>query len=256
MFSTVDLVVVLQDVNDNPPRFLPHIYKIKVAEDLPLGALLLWVESVDSDLGGGGLVTYNLKNTEGGSFRLDSSTGALTLERELDFERRRSYNLTVRAVDHGLPRSLSSSCFVEIEVLDVNENLHRPLFSEFVYEAAVLEDAAVGTSVLKLTASDKDVGTDGAFRYHIHDGSGLGVFTIDGETGKRRRCPSGWHPWSGREPNREEQFELARSLARSLALHRSQTRRTLALTRARPSRPAGSDTLIQPSLAPSPAFVL
>lgn len=184
LFSVVDLVVILQDVNDNPPRFLPHVYRIKVPEDLPAGTLLLWVESVDLDLAGGGLVTYNLKNTEGGSFRLDPSTGALTLERELDFERRGSYNLTVWAVDHGLPRSLSSSCFVEIEVVDVNENLHRPLFSEFVYEAGVMEDAAVGTSVLQLTASDEDVGRDGELRFHVHDGSGLGVFRIDEETGK------------------------------------------------------------------------
>ncbi|XP_008304405.1 protocadherin Fat 2 [Stegastes partitus] len=183
LFSTIDLVVVLQDINDNPPKFVPKVYKIRVPEDVPVGTLLTWVESVDLDLGSGGLVTYNLKNTESGIFHLDSSTGALTLERELDFERRASYNLTVRAVDHGLPRSLSSSCFVEIEVRDVNENLHRPVFTEFVYDAAVMEDAAVGTSVVALTASDKDLGRDGIVRYHIHDGSGLGVFTIDEETG-------------------------------------------------------------------------
>lgn len=184
LFSTVEVVVVLQDVNDNPPKFVPKVYKIKVPEDLPIGTLLVWVESIDLDLGSGGLVTYNLKNTEGGIFHLDSSTGGLTLERELDFERRPFYNLTVRAVDHGLPRSLSSSCFVEIHVLDVNENLHRPVFSEYVYETAVMENAAVGTSVVTLTASDKDPGRDGVVRYHIHDGSGLGVFTIDEETGK------------------------------------------------------------------------
>lgn len=184
LFSTIELVVVLQDVNDNPPKFVPKVYKIKVPEDVPVGTLLVWVESVDLDLGSGGLVSYNLKNTEGGIFHLDISTGGLTLERELDFERRPLYNLTVRAVDHGLPRSLSSSCFVEIQVLDVNENLHRPVFSEFVYEAGVMEDAAVGTSVVTLTASDKDLGRDGVVRYHIHEGSGLGVFTIDEETGK------------------------------------------------------------------------
>ncbi|XP_047440816.1 protocadherin Fat 2 [Mugil cephalus] len=183
LFSAIDLVVVLEDVNDNPPKFVPKVYKIKVAEDVPVGTLLVWVESVDLDLGSGGLVTYNLKNTESGIFHLDSSTGALTLERELDFERRPSYNLTVRAVDHGLPRSLSSSCFVEIEVLDINENVHRPVFSEFVYEAAVMEDAAIGTSLVTLTASDKDLGRDGVVRYHIHGGSGLGVFTIDEESG-------------------------------------------------------------------------
>nr|XP_046262776.1 protocadherin Fat 2 isoform X2 [Scatophagus argus] len=181
--STIDLIVVLQDINDNPPKFVPKVYKIKVPEDVPVGTLLTWVESFDFDLGSGGLVTYNLKNTEGGIFHLDSATGGLTLERELDFERRPVYNLTVRAVDHGLPRSLSSSCFVEIQVLDVNENLHRPVFSEFVYEASVMEDAVVGTSVVTLTASDKDLGRDGVVRYHIREGSGLGVFTIDEETG-------------------------------------------------------------------------
>ncbi|XP_012717208.2 protocadherin Fat 2 [Fundulus heteroclitus] len=182
LFSTTNLVVILEDINDNPPKFVPTVYHIKVAEDVPVGTLLVWVESVDLDLGSGGLVTYNL-NTEREIFRLDSSTGALTLERELDFERRRAYNLTVRAVDHGLPRSLSSSCFVEIEVLDVNENLHKPVFTEFVYEAAVMEDAAVGTSVVTVSASDKDVGQDGVLRYHISDGSRLGVFSIDEETG-------------------------------------------------------------------------
>lgn len=183
LFSTVNLVVILQDINDNPPKFVPKVHKIKVPEDVPVGTLLVWVDSIDLDLGSGGLVTYNLKNTESGIFHLDSSTGALTLERELDFERRPSYNLTVWAVDHGLPRSLSSSCFVEIEVLDVNENLHQPVFSEFVYEALVKEDSAVGTSVVTLTASDKDLGRDGVVRYHIHDGSGLGMFAIDEETG-------------------------------------------------------------------------
>lgn len=73
---------------------------------------------------------------------------------------------------------------MEIEVLDVNENLHRPVFTEFAYDTAVMEDAAVGTSVVTLTASDKDMGRDGVVRYHIHDGSGLGLFTIDEESGK------------------------------------------------------------------------
>uniref|UniRef100_A0A673ZS26 FAT atypical cadherin 2 n=1 Tax=Salmo trutta TaxID=8032 RepID=A0A673ZS26_SALTR len=183
LFSMTNLVVVLEDINDNPPKFVPKIYNIKVPEDVPLGTVLLWVESYDLDLGSAGQISYNLKNSENGAFFLDASTGSLTLEKELDFERRQSYNLTVRAVDHGLPRSLSSSCFIEVEVLDVNENLNKPVFSMFVYEASVMEDAPVGTSVLMLTAADRDLGRDGVVRYHIHDGSGLGVFMIDEETG-------------------------------------------------------------------------
>ncbi|XP_001920058.2 protocadherin Fat 2 [Danio rerio] len=183
LFSFTDVVVVLEDINDNPPKFVPTVYKIKVPEDVPPGTVLLWVESFDLDLESGGVISYNLKNSESGTFFLDTSTGSLTLERELDFEKRQFYNLTVRAVDHGKPRSLSSSCFIEIEVLDVNENLNRPLFGEMVHTAAVMEDAKIGTSVLTLTAVDNDLGRDGVVRYYIHDGSGLGVFTVDEETG-------------------------------------------------------------------------
>lgn len=183
LISTADLVVVLEDINDNPPVFVPKVYRIKVPEDAPPGTVLLWVESYDLDLGSGGIVSYNLKNGEGGTFFLDTSTGLLTLEKELDFERKQLYNLTVRAVDHGKPRSLSSSCFIEVEVLDVNENLNKPVFRSFVHSATVMEDAKKGTSVLTLTAVDKDLGKDGVVRYHIHDGNGLGVFIIDEETG-------------------------------------------------------------------------
>ncbi|XP_036424414.1 LOW QUALITY PROTEIN: protocadherin Fat 2 [Colossoma macropomum] len=183
LISTADLVVVLEDINDNPPKFVPKVYSIKVPEDAPPGTVLLWVESYDLDLGSGGVISYNLKNSEAGTFFLDTSTGLLTLEKELDFERKQLYNLTVRAVDHGNPRSLSSSCFVEVQVLDVNENLNKPVFSSFVHSAPVLEDAKIGTSVLTLTAVDKDLGRDGVVRYHIHDGTGLGVFVIDEETG-------------------------------------------------------------------------
>ncbi|XP_061091766.1 protocadherin Fat 2 isoform X2 [Conger conger] len=183
LLSIVDVVVILEDINDSPPKFVPKVFKIQVLEDVPLGTVLLWVESYDLDLGTGGEISYNLKNTENGAFFLDTSTGCLTLQKELDFERKQFYNLTVRAVDHGQPRSLSSSCFIEVEVLDVNENLNTPAFSSFVYKVAVMEDAKVGTSVVTLTAVDRDLGKDGVVRYHIHGGTGLGVFTIDEETG-------------------------------------------------------------------------
>lgn len=183
LFSFADLVVVLEDINDNPPKFVPTVFKVKVPEDAPPGTVLLWVESFDLDLESGGLISYNLKNSEAGKFFLDTTTGCLTLERELDFEKQQVYNLTVRAVDHGKPRSLSSSCFIEVEVLDVNENLNRPTFTLFVHNAVVMEDANIGTSVLTLTTVDNDLGRDGVVRYYIHDGSGLGVFTIDEETG-------------------------------------------------------------------------
>ena len=94
------------------------------------------------------------------------------------------YNLTAKAKDKGKPMSLSSSCFIEVDVVDVNENLYRPWFPSFVDKGFIKEDAVIGTSVMKVTAQDEDKGRDGELRYSIRDGSGLGIFTIDEETGE------------------------------------------------------------------------
>uniref|UniRef100_A0A8C4T505 FAT atypical cadherin 2 n=1 Tax=Erpetoichthys calabaricus TaxID=27687 RepID=A0A8C4T505_ERPCA len=183
LMSTADILVAVEDVNDNPPRFLSAPYKVQVPEDFPVGTMILWVEGYDLDLGLGGQINYNLMNSENGVFHLDTSTGVLTLERELDFEKRSQYNLTVRAVDHGKPRALSSSCIVEVEVIDINENLNAPRFTSFVFKGSVEEGSPIGTTVTTLTALDEDSGKDGEVRYFISDGTGFGVFTIDQETG-------------------------------------------------------------------------
>uniref|UniRef100_A0A4W3GD15 FAT atypical cadherin 2 n=1 Tax=Callorhinchus milii TaxID=7868 RepID=A0A4W3GD15_CALMI len=181
--SVVDLIVALEDVNDNPPRFVPSHYTAKVPEDVPVGTVIVWLEAYDPDLGLGGQVNYSLMDNSDSTFRVDKVTGAVRVNKQLDFERRDLYNLTARAVDGGKPQSLSSKCYVAIEVLDVNENLHPPRFPSFVIQGSVSEDAPVGTSVVTLTAQDGDPGKDGEIRYLIKGGSGLGVFSINEKTG-------------------------------------------------------------------------
>lgn len=182
--SVVMLHVVLEDVNDCAPTFVPSSYGVKVLEDLPVGTVIAWLDTQDPDLGLGGQVRYSLVNDYNGRFEMDRASGALRLSRELDFEKQQFYNLTVRAKDKGRPVSLSSLSFVEVEVVDVNENLHTPYFPDFATVGAVREDARVGTSVLQVVARDEDTGRDGEVQYSIRDGSGLGRFTIDDESGK------------------------------------------------------------------------
>ncbi|KAL4679485.1 hypothetical protein H8959_009135 [Pygathrix nigripes] len=118
-----------------------------------------------------------------GNFDVDKLSGAVRIVQQLDFEKKQVYNLTVRAKDKGKPVSLSSTCYVEVEVVDVNENLHPPVFSSFVENGAVKEDAPVGSLVMTVSAHDEDAGRDGEIRYSIRDGSGIGVFKIGEETG-------------------------------------------------------------------------
>ncbi|XP_060237640.1 protocadherin Fat 1 isoform X3 [Meriones unguiculatus] len=183
LFSTVLLKVSLDDVNDNPPRFIPPSYSVKVREDLPEGTIVMWLEAYDPDVGQSSQVRYSLLDHAEGHFDVDKLSGAVRIVQQLDFEKKQVYNLTVRAKDKGKPVSLSSTCYVEVEVVDVNENLHPPLFSSFVEKGVVKEDVPIGSSVMTVSAHDEDTGRDGEIRYSIRDGSGVGVFRIDEETG-------------------------------------------------------------------------
>ncbi|XP_072332549.1 protocadherin Fat 3-like isoform X2 [Scyliorhinus torazame] len=181
--SVVALEIIFVDVNDNAPHFIPSSYFVKVLEDMPVSAVVTWLEAHDPDLGLGGQVRYSLGNDYNGKFEIDRTSGAVRLSKELDFEKQQFYNLTIRVKDKGRPISLSSASFIEIEVVDVNENLYAPQFSEFAKMATVKENAPIGTSVLQVTAKDGDGGRDGQIQYSIRDGSGLGRFTVNENTG-------------------------------------------------------------------------
>ncbi|KAM8841936.1 protocadherin Fat 1a isoform 9-T12 [Synchiropus picturatus] len=183
LVSTVPLKITLEDVNDNPPKFVPPNYRVKVREDLPIGTVIMWLEAHDPDVGASSQVRYSLTDNGDGHFEVDKLSGAVRIVQNLDYETKQVYNLTAKAKDKGKPMSLSSTCFIEVEVVDVNENLYRPFFRSFVERGFIKEDVLIGTSVMTITAEDEDSGRDGEIRYSIRDGSGLGIFSIDEETG-------------------------------------------------------------------------
>ncbi|XP_047672539.1 protocadherin Fat 1a isoform X2 [Tachysurus fulvidraco] len=183
LVSTVSLKITLEDVNDNPPKFIPPNYRVKVREDLPIGTVIMWLEAHDPDIGTSSQVRYSFVDSGDGKFEVDKLSGAVRIMQNLDYEKKQVYNLVAKAKDKGKPISLSSTCHIEVEVMDVNENLHRPLFQSFVDKGYIKEDVPIGTPVMKVTAQDEDKGRDGEIRYSIRDGSGLGIFAIDEETG-------------------------------------------------------------------------
>ncbi|XP_033996219.1 protocadherin Fat 3 [Trematomus bernacchii] len=180
--SVTTLTIIVEDINDCAPAFIPSSYNARVLEDLPPGAVITWVEAQDPDMGPGGHVRYSLINDFNGTFEIDVGSGALRIRKELDFEKQQFFNLTVQAEDRGIP-SLISQTFVEVEVVDVNENLYAPYFSDFAVRGSVKENSRAGTSVLTVSAKDDDKGRDGVLRYSVRGGSGLGTFTIDEDTG-------------------------------------------------------------------------
>uniref|UniRef100_A0A672RE28 FAT atypical cadherin 3 n=1 Tax=Sinocyclocheilus grahami TaxID=75366 RepID=A0A672RE28_SINGR len=183
MFSETTLRVYLEDVNDCAPMFIPRSYSCRVLEDFPIGAVIAWLQTQDPDLGSGGWVRYSLPNDFNGTFKIHAESGTIKVAKDLDYEKQQFYNLSVVAEDLGFPVKLRSESYLEVEVIDVNENLNEPYFSEIAVRGTVKENSRHGTSVLQVTAQDDDKSRDGVIRYSINARSGLGRFSIDEETG-------------------------------------------------------------------------
>ncbi|XP_023223919.1 fat-like cadherin-related tumor suppressor homolog [Centruroides sculpturatus] len=187
--SSATVTVRVLDVNDNPPRFALPLFRIKLREDLPPGAVVMVLSADDPDLEEGGRVEYEIRGGSDGKFSVDPETGAVRLSDRLDFERRQLYNVTVEARDGGAP-PLTSAARLLVEVEDVDENAHAPRFPDFAASAAVRENAPAGTRVKRVSATDDDgPGPDGRVTYSVVEGDGLGLFSVDDSGEVRTRCP-------------------------------------------------------------------
>ena len=120
----------------------------------------------DSDTGFNGQLTYVISSDDDpeGAFKLDSFTGKLLVFSELDNEKKSVYSMTLTASDLG-EAPLSVSKKVKIVIKDENDNV--PIFEKALYELEVSEDADVNSVLLKVRATDLDIGNNARIRYSI-----------------------------------------------------------------------------------------
>ncbi|NXG48578.1 PCDA6 protein, partial [Psilopogon haemacephalus] len=160
--GTVELLVIVLDVNDNAPQFNQSVYNAVLTENAVQGTLIFRVNATDPDLAAYGDVIYEIHNIVPASasdlFSIDSKNGEIRLRGALDFEAVSFYELHIVAKDKGLP-PLSGHCKVELEVLDVNDNAPEVWVTSL--SVPVPEDAPVGTVVALLSVSDRDSGANG-----------------------------------------------------------------------------------------------
>ncbi|KAM4892812.1 LOW QUALITY PROTEIN: uncharacterized protein FYW23_008901 [Sylvia borin] len=166
--GTARIRVTVLDANDNAPVFSQAEYTVRVAEDVPVGSVLVTVTATDGDEGLNGHVKYSLKKVSDMTsdiFHLDSETGAITLLRSLDFEEGDSYELEVQGRDGG---GLFDTAKIGITVTDINDNTPVILVRSALSE--ISEDAPVGTVVALLYVQDRDSGANGEVRCSIDEG--------------------------------------------------------------------------------------
>lgn len=93
----------------------------------------------------------------------------------LDRETQPTYTLFIAARDPHF------AAFTEvlITLLDVNE--HKPVFNPLKYNVTISEAVGVGSSVLKLSATDKDAGINSQLVYSIVNGDPRSLFAVDSD---------------------------------------------------------------------------
>ncbi|XP_019730396.1 protocadherin alpha-8-like [Hippocampus comes] len=160
--GTINITIIVSDINDNAPVCDRQKYSISVKENAPVGIYLLTVNASDSDEGQNGEIEYSLRSKLRGlasmPFDLNKKGGELTVKRDLDFEERQVYEMKVLAADKGAV-SLSTQCNVLIRVEDVNDN--RPKIDITSLLSRIAEDAPLGTVVALVGVNDLDSGANG-----------------------------------------------------------------------------------------------
>ncbi|XP_069349341.1 protocadherin-23 [Eulemur rufifrons] len=173
------VAVLIQDVNDNPPRFEQRVYQASVSEGQFHNAHVIQVFATDLDSGLNGLIEYSIvSGNQDEALQIDALSGVVTTNAILDYEFTSSYSLIVQATDKGMPR-LSDTTLIEIQVTDVNDNAPAFLPSEAV---EIAENFLPGVIVTRVSVHDVDLNPAFIFSF-AREGNPGAKFAIDQNTG-------------------------------------------------------------------------
>ncbi|XP_047246491.1 cadherin EGF LAG seven-pass G-type receptor 1-like [Girardinichthys multiradiatus] len=179
-YDTAQVFINVTDANTHRPVFQSANYQVMLSEEKPVGSTVVVISATDEDTGENARITYVMEDNVP-QFKIDPDTGAITTQMEIDYEDQASYTLAIIARDNGIPQK-SDTTYVEIIILDANDN--APQFLRDIYQGSVFEDAPVYTSVLQISASDRDSGSNGRVSYTFQGGDdGEGDFMIEPYSG-------------------------------------------------------------------------
>lgn len=168
-FQLVKVKIIIEDVNDNRPKFPVEEIVLSVPENSPINARYAVEQSaVDPDMGVHGVQTYWLVN-DFGVFTLDveeNDGGELTpfliVTEALDRETQAEYITDIIAEDGGTPPLLGAAT-LKILISDVNDNC--PKFTESHLNVTVHGNTSKGAPLARLHAYDRDLGANAQINY-------------------------------------------------------------------------------------------
>lgn len=179
---TLTIHLRVADENDNFPIFDPKQYSASVPENASIGLSVLQVSATDADEGLNGRVRYTIvagdKNRD---FTISEDTGIIRVAKNLNYERRNHYLLTVQAEDSGTDIRYDSAT-VTISIMDINDN--APVFLDSPYLIYVMENMkGLPTPIATVTAFDADNSPYNTVNYLLKEGD-KSLFGVNSSTGE------------------------------------------------------------------------
>ena len=201
------IMVKVLDENDNSPVFDPKHYSASVAENASIGASVLQVSfkiirvkllhhgkffhqvsATDIDESANGRVRFSIANGDDNrDFSISEDSGVVRVAKNLNYERKSRYSLTVRAEDCasdvGSGETRFDTAELMITITDINDN--QPTFLDSPYLAYVMENVIPnGGYVITDKAYDADTPPfNNQVRYFLKEGD-ADLFRINASTGE------------------------------------------------------------------------
>ncbi|XP_020491539.1 protocadherin-17 isoform X3 [Labrus bergylta] len=167
--GTMQINVKVIDSNDNSPVFDQPSYVVEIPENSTPGKVLIDLNATDPDEGNNGQVVYSFSGYAPERIRelfsIDSRTGDIKIQGEIDYEESPVIEIDVQAKDLG-PNPIPGHCKVTVKVLDRNDNWPSISFVS-VRQGAISEAAPPGTVIALVRVTDKDSGRNGQLQCRV-----------------------------------------------------------------------------------------
>ncbi|XP_063304081.1 protocadherin gamma-B2-like isoform X25 [Pelobates fuscus] len=184
------VTIEIQDINDNSPIFFHETITLEILELTSPGTHFILQNAEDPDIGINSVQRYKLSDNQHFTLSEKTSTDGskcveLVLLKSLDRETESTYELILTALDGGNPIR-SATALIKIIVTDANDNF--PIFTQEVYKVSINENSSINTTLLHVTATDQDEGSNAQITYSFRKTSGnalsTGMFIINATNGE------------------------------------------------------------------------
>ncbi|CEF60775.1 Cadherin domain and Cadherin-like domain-containing protein [Strongyloides ratti] len=130
--SHINIIINIIDEEDSPPYFITDLsIPILIPENTKLGNKVFQIRAEDGDKRSEKKNAIRYLIEENDIFSIDSETGWLILEKEVDFEQQRDYSLKIQAIESGQNAMVTDGTLL-IQIEDIDDNIPRCLDESYI----------------------------------------------------------------------------------------------------------------------------